>query len=237
MEHSGAFRRKVSFSQVSNTIIRDNTISLKAKGLYSLIQSYITMDNFILYKDFLLQQCMEGESCFRGAWKELKDKGYLIQYKLRDPVSKTFYYEYELLDEPHVDFPHVGNLPYGEATCGKQGVYNNTISNNTLNSNTIEDNTQDWWRDKVHIMIDYDKFEDKTIVDQIVEVIIDTILSKQKTYSICSQKVSGKVVRQHMKKLTYLAVKGVIEDYTKCERHIKSPKSYLRAMLYSSVDL
>lgn len=237
MNQSGAFRHKTSFSQVSNTIIRDNTISLKAKGLYSLIQSYITMDNFVLYKDFLLQQCMEGESCFRGAWKELKDKGYLIQYKLRDPVTKTFYYEYELLDEPQVDFPHVENLSCGKATGGKQGTYNNTISNNTLSNNTEKDNTREWWEDRVRLLIEYDKFEDKIIVDEVVEVIVDTLLSKQKTYSICSQKVSGKDVRQHMKKLTHLLVKGVIEDYTKSERHIKSPKNYLRAMLYSSTLL
>lgn len=49
----GKFRKKrVNFSMVSNEILRDNSISLKAKGLYSLIQSYVTLENFTLYKGF-----------------------------------------------------------------------------------------------------------------------------------------------------------------------------------------
>lgn len=48
-EYSGGkFRKKkVNFSMISNEIIRDDTVSLKTKGLYALIQSYITMDDFI----------------------------------------------------------------------------------------------------------------------------------------------------------------------------------------------
>lgn len=51
-EYSGGkFRKKkVNFSMISNEIIRDDTVSLKTKGLYALIQSYITMDDFTLYK-------------------------------------------------------------------------------------------------------------------------------------------------------------------------------------------
>ena len=60
-EKNGRFRKKRSnFSIVSNEIIRDSTISLKAKGLYALIQSYITLDGFILYKRFLQSKCREG---------------------------------------------------------------------------------------------------------------------------------------------------------------------------------
>ena len=53
MRNSGTFRKKkIYFSQVSNEALRDENLSLKAKGLYALIQSYITIENFILYKDF-----------------------------------------------------------------------------------------------------------------------------------------------------------------------------------------
>jgi hypothetical protein len=46
---NGSFRKKKTyFSQVSNEALRDNTLSLKAKGLYALIQSYITIENFTL---------------------------------------------------------------------------------------------------------------------------------------------------------------------------------------------
>jgi hypothetical protein len=51
MSENGVFRKKkVYFAQVSNEALRNSKLSLKAKGLYSLIQSYITIENFILYK-------------------------------------------------------------------------------------------------------------------------------------------------------------------------------------------
>ena len=58
-EYSGGkFRhKKVNFSMVSNEILRNDAVSLKAKGLYALIQSYITIEDFSLYKGFLLSKC------------------------------------------------------------------------------------------------------------------------------------------------------------------------------------
>lgn len=98
-ENGSFVKKKNNFSMVSNYILRDNTISLKAKGLYSLIQSYITIDDFILYKKFLQSRCNEGAKAFESAWQELKKSGYLIQHKNRDG-NKYFYYTYELIDNP-----------------------------------------------------------------------------------------------------------------------------------------
>lgn len=96
----GAFRRKkVSFSMVPNELIQNETISLRAKGLYALIQSYITREDFTLYKSFLLNKCQEGKKAFESAWKELKIAGYLKPYRMQGDRGH-FYYEYELLDIP-----------------------------------------------------------------------------------------------------------------------------------------
>ena len=253
--YSGSFRKKISFSQVSNRILRDSTVSLKAKGLYGLIQSYVTLEDFTLYKDFLMSQCLEGESSFRTAWNELKNKGYLVQYKLRDPERNTFYYEYELLDEPHVenqrmgnsephvDYPHVGNPPIESSTCGNVGSYNNTNKNNTNKNNTNINTTInlsfDEWVDFVHGMINYDLIfvntANQELVDDIVGIIIDTLSGDAKTYTVGGQKVFGEVVRSQMKKLTYMHIQFVLENYDKTSKTIKNPKNYIRSMLYSSV--
>ena len=100
---NGSFRKKkIYFSQVSNTALRDTELSLKAKGLYALIQSYITIENFTLYKSTLKNSCIEGEKAFESTWKELKEKGYLIQYRMQTSKG-TYYYEYELLDEANLE--------------------------------------------------------------------------------------------------------------------------------------
>ena len=51
---NGSFRKRQSFTMASNAAIQDKGLSLKAKGLYTLIMSYITMPDFTLTKVFLL---------------------------------------------------------------------------------------------------------------------------------------------------------------------------------------
>ena len=144
--NNGRFRKKkIYFTQVSNQALRNEEMSLKAKGLYALIQSYITIEDFTLYKTTLRKQCLEGESAFESAWKELKRFGYLIQYKIQDEKGK-FYYEYELLDEPQIEetsqsihIPKrevVDNGVCGKRVTAKGGIYNNTNINNTNINNT-----------------------------------------------------------------------------------------------------
>lgn len=98
--NNGAFRKKkIKFTQVSNLALRDPNLSLRARGLYGTIQSYITLEDFIIYKNYLVSICSDGKSSFDRAWDELKAAGYLVQYQMKDDEGKI-YYEYDLLDEP-----------------------------------------------------------------------------------------------------------------------------------------
>lgn len=101
----GFFRNKVPFVPISQVVAKDKELSLKAKGLYLLIQSYITIPNFKLYKSYLMSVCVEGQCSFDSAWNELKEKGYLKIYKIAKSDAKGFYYEYELLDAADSDTP------------------------------------------------------------------------------------------------------------------------------------
>lgn len=101
----GFFRNKVPFVPISQVVAKDKELSLKAKGLYLLIQSYITIPNFKLYKSYLMSVCVEGQCSFDSAWNELKEKGYLKIYKIAKSDAKGFYYEYELLDAAESNTP------------------------------------------------------------------------------------------------------------------------------------
>jgi len=168
MENTGGkFRAKrVYFTQVSNVALRDNKLSAKAKGLYSVINSFLTMENFTLYKNALRKHMAEGNMAFDNMWKELKDKGYLIQYRSQGDKG-FFYYEYELLDAPNIELateihgkqnrktkeekthtPKSGGMEKKSKTHtpkndgmdntsnGEVGVYNNTDLTNTDLTNT-----------------------------------------------------------------------------------------------------
>ena len=98
---AGTFRqKKVNFSQVSNTALHDDNLSLKAKGLYSLIQNMITLPNEDLKIWKILARCKEDDDAFDSAWKELKYAGYLKQHCISrsNGESKGFHYEYELTE-------------------------------------------------------------------------------------------------------------------------------------------
>lgn len=99
MKENGKIRRKKGFTVTGNKVARDKKLSFKAKGLYLLIASYITLDyeGFTLTKSFLKTQCNEGEKAFESTWKELKQKGYLRVYL--KPIKGRWSSEYELLDE------------------------------------------------------------------------------------------------------------------------------------------
>lgn len=158
MNTNGRFRNKnVNFTQVSNNILRQQSgLTLKARGLFGLIQSYITIPNFTLYKATLRKECIEGKTSFEGAWKELKEKGFLLQYRLQDSKG-CFYYEYELLNEPNVEVveqqkaaienkqkEEIIHTPKTEvmdkSDNGKQGIYTNINPINTDFNNTYSNN-------------------------------------------------------------------------------------------------
>lgn len=144
---SGRFRvKKHNFTTVSNNILKDSSITLKAKGLYAMIEYYLSIPNFTLYKQTLMNSCGEGERAFNSAWKELKESGYLKQYKIQS--TKGFYYEYELLDDP--DPTHTkctpgkctsGKCKDGDPTSGKDDTLINNENNNTLTNNTSSNNS------------------------------------------------------------------------------------------------
>ena len=92
-------KKKVTFAQVSSIALKDQRLSLRAKGLYAMIQNYVTLEDFVIYKNYLASISSDGKSSFDRAWDELKSNGYLVQYQMQDTSGKI-YYEYDLLDEP-----------------------------------------------------------------------------------------------------------------------------------------
>jgi len=97
-------RKEIPFTQVSNNPLKDINLSLKAKGLYSVIQCYISIPGYELYKETLEKKCKEGQVAFDSTWEELKRRNYLKQTKTRDENGQ-YVYEYELYDSnthPHV---------------------------------------------------------------------------------------------------------------------------------------
>lgn len=144
---TGRFRKKkISFTATSNKVLFDNNLDLDTKTLHSMITYYISLPNFTLYKANLQKQSGVGQRAFNRMWKQLKDNGYLMQYRFKDEKG-TFYYEYELFDEPQkvvnkeiipqVQNVYVGDAGMDDAVHGQRTSINKTIDNKTLNNKII----------------------------------------------------------------------------------------------------
>ena len=127
-------RRKTNFTQVSNYIFQDKTISPKALGIYAKLNYYLDIPNYVLHKSYFMKQFPGGKKSFQSGWDELIEKGYLIQTKVRG--AKGYWdYTYELLDYPCTQ---KGDTDKGETDegCTEKVTTNNTILNNTKENNT-----------------------------------------------------------------------------------------------------
>ena len=92
--------KKRCFCSVPNWVAQDRNLSLKAKGLYLLIQS--CMDdpefNYYRFKQAVQAYCEEGDKAFDSTWKELKNAGYLKQRRISHGSGPGFHYAYKLLN-------------------------------------------------------------------------------------------------------------------------------------------
>lgn len=100
------------YCSVPNSAAQDKTLSLKAKGLYLLIESCLSNPQFDRshLKQALMDKCKESNKAFDSAWKELKDAGYLKQCRVPHGGAKGFLYLYELLNTADSSIPPLQSM-------------------------------------------------------------------------------------------------------------------------------
>lgn len=88
------------YTVMSNTHLRDKSISLKAKGLLSLMFSLPPTWDYSV--DGLCSICKEEKTAIESALKELKKSGYLIVTKKlpNETTSGRFEYVYDIFENP-----------------------------------------------------------------------------------------------------------------------------------------
>lgn len=248
----GKFRKKVSFAAVSNIALRDENLSLKAKGLYALIQSYITLENFTLYKSYLTSLSTDGLRSFNSAWDELKKFGYLKQLRIRD--ENGFRYEYELLDEPDTESPSTINIKLDGSVSEKGNKKINTdktglteIQSDDLEEYTSAEDKQndEIYEDVLSEVNDNIKYEDytsdyisetnKTFITNIRDIIVETLLSKQKYIRINSEEKQCAEVKATFKKFNHFHLQHLIKTFEEATESISNPKAYMLTSIYNAV--
>ena len=137
-----------NYTIMSNFHLRDKELSLKAKGLLSLMLSL--PEDWDYSYEGLIYLCRENETCIKSALKELKDLNYLVINKVRNDKGQ-YEYLYDIFEspehkKPEVENPPLDNPPLDNPTVENQGQYitnNIYIEDNILYKDILNTNNKD----------------------------------------------------------------------------------------------
>ena len=135
--------RTRDYTVMSNHHLRNANLSLKAKGLLSMMLSLPEDWNYTTRG--LAKICKEGVDAIGAALRELEAAGYIVRHKLRDRqgrISDTEYviYEQPQLRKPDTDSPDTEN-PYMDKPDTEKPAELNIENSNTEKSITYGSST------------------------------------------------------------------------------------------------
>ena len=99
--------KNTNYTVMSNYHLKDTNLSLKAKGLLSLMLSL--PDNWDYSINGLVSICKEDVRAIRSGLKELETFEYLQRNRIKKANGK-FDYEYLIYEKPYIHFVHTVNV-------------------------------------------------------------------------------------------------------------------------------
>lgn len=120
--------KQKNYTVMSNYHLQDGNLSLKAKGLLSMMLSL--PEDWVYSVEGLVSLCKEGRDAVRSALTEMEDAGYMVRGRARDEQGKLREAEYVIYETPQTA-PETGpDMP--EPTPEEPTSENRTLENPTL---------------------------------------------------------------------------------------------------------
>ena len=262
--------RNRDYTVMSNHHLRDTELSLKSKGLLSMMLSLPEEWNYTTRG--LAAICKEGADCIGSALRELEQAGYIVRSRIRDGKGKIVDVEYIIYETPHKPWPQSAppeperpdtenpdmDTPCPEMTAqlnkdrekkdGSKKDIEITDEIYPIPSYRPSQETgigtdgmevRERYRDILLENIDYDILIqnpqiDQEQLDEIVEILVDTVCTSRKTVRIASDDFPAEVVRSRFLKLTGSHIQYVLACMKENTTRIRNIKKYLLAALYNA---
>ena len=262
------------YTVMSNHHLRNTNLSLKAKGLLSLMLSL--PENWDYTTKGLARICKDGVDSICAGVRELEEQGYVIRERVRNPNGQLGAIEYTILEQPRplerenpvLDNPILGSPVLEEPEQGNPAQLNTKESSkqksktdlsSTEISNPIQSNPQpltglsptgarmgtdrmgarECYREVILDNIEYsylvqDSHIDREQLDEIVDLIVDTVCSARKVIRIAGDDYPAEVVKSRFMKLDSSHVQYVMDCMKDNTTYVRNIKKYLLAALYNA---
>ena len=263
------------YTVMSNHHLRNTNLSLKAKGLLSLMLSL--PEEWDYTTKGLARICKDGVDSICAGVRELEEQGYVIRERVRNPNGQLGSIEYTILEQPRpperekperenpvlenpeqaspvLEEPEQEN-PAQLNTKGSSNQISNTDSSSTEGSNPIQSSPQtptgvsrtgrDWMRERENyrelilenIEYDYlcrDDRLDRDMLNELVELMVDTVCSRRETIRIAGDDYPAEVVKSRFLKLNSSHIEYVLDRMRENTTYVRNIKKYLLAALYNA---
>ena len=264
------------YTVMSNHHLRNTNLSLKAKGLLSLMLSL--PDGWDYTTRGLACICKDGVDSICAGVRELEEQGYVIRERVRNSNGQLGAIEYTILEQPRPPQPKqekperenpVQAFPVLDSPVLEEPEQENPAQLNTKKSsketsktdlsstegsNPIQPNPPtpagarmgtDWmgarecYREVILDNIEYsylvqDSHIDREQLDEIVDLIVDTVCSARKVIRIAGDDYPAEVVKSRFMKLDSSHVQYVMDCMKDNTTYVRNIKKYLLAALYNA---
>lgn len=128
------------YTVMANHHLRNKELSLKAKGLLSLMLSL--PDDWDYTLKGLARICRDGVDSIAAAVKELEEAGYIVRRRVRDDKGRVGEMEYTILERPEEDNPPKRDFPVQENPVQENPVQEKPEQEKRPQLSTKESNKQ-----------------------------------------------------------------------------------------------
>lgn len=247
------------YTVMSNHHLRNRGLSLKAKGLLSLMLSL--PEEWDYTTKGLAYICKDGVDSISAGIRELEEQGYLRRQRLRNANGQLGAIEYTIMEQPippkpMQEKPVRENPVQGNPAQGNPRQLNIDSSRkdpfNTKPSNTDsfqeakqkggEGNAKsasEIYRQMILENLEYDHLRQEPTVDQemleeIVELVVETVCTSRQTIHIAREDYPAELVKAKFMKLTGEHIQFVMDCMKKNTTKIRSIKQYLLTALFNA---
>ena len=258
------------YTVMSNYHLRDMSLSLKAKGLLSLMLSL--PENWDYTMKGLAHICKDGIDSISGGIRELEAHGYLIRARVRGANGQLGSIEYTILEQPKALSP-TQEKPIRENPVQVNPMLDAPIQENPAQLNKEESSNypsktdlsitqesspilssppapREWpgqdgmrkresYRALILENIEYDVLSqnvqlDKDRLDELVELMVDTVCSNREMIRVAGDDYPAEVVRSRFLKLNASHIEYVLDRMRENTTYVRNIKKYLLAALYNA---